>query len=300
MPPKPDYDQALKRLLLLAHDGFLELTAPELKWRGEISPELPATTRRADMAWEVEFPDGQRGILHVELQTKADPTIGERLLEYGVRLWQREHLPVRSVVVYLRPAEQLPTSPFVIPWGASESIRCMFDTIRLWEIPAERLLSTNHYYLWPLASLAADATPDSTVEVAQRIAAAPLERHERAELASALILFAGLRMPRAALADAVRRAYMIDDIWKESSFAGAVFDLGVEEGLEKGLVRGREEGRAAGMRALTQTALEGRFGPLSEELRTALQAAGDTVLMGIVANLQVETLDDVKARLGIS
>jgi hypothetical protein len=52
MQPKqqrPDYGQALKRLLLRASDGFLALIAPGLTWRGELSPELPAVARRANL-----------------------------------------------------------------------------------------------------------------------------------------------------------------------------------------------------------------------------------------------------------
>ncbi|HZC78045.1 MAG TPA: hypothetical protein VE258_09870, partial [Ktedonobacterales bacterium] len=64
-PERTSYDQSLKRLLLRAHDGFLALVAPELVWRAALSPELPAVARQADLVWEVEQPDGQRGILHV-------------------------------------------------------------------------------------------------------------------------------------------------------------------------------------------------------------------------------------------
>src|SRR5690349_9885674 len=76
---RPDYDQALKRLLLRAHDDFLALIAPGLAWLGERSAELPAVARRADLVWEVasggqggEPGEGQRGLLHVELQTKVE------------------------------------------------------------------------------------------------------------------------------------------------------------------------------------------------------------------------------------
>jgi hypothetical protein len=83
---RPDYDRALKQMLQRAHDGFLALIAPDLVWRGERSPELPGKNRQADIVWEVEQPDGMRGILHVELQTKPDPTIGERLAECAIRI----------------------------------------------------------------------------------------------------------------------------------------------------------------------------------------------------------------------
>lgn len=87
---------------------------------------------------------------------------------------------------------------------------------------------------------------------------------------------------------------MLEDIWNESSFAGAIYDIGVEDGL----TIAREETRVAGMRAFAQKVLERRFGPLHESLRAALWAADTAALVEILAELT--TLDDVKARLGIS
>jgi hypothetical protein len=182
MAGRPDYDQPLKRLLLRAHDGFLRLVAPGLTWRGELSPELPAASRRADLIWEVERPDGQRGILHIELQTKPDPEIGQRMAEYGLRLWLRDGLPVRSLVVFLRQAETLAQSPFVVEWMGEERLRYVFDVIRLWEVASERVLETPYYDLWPLAGLMAGVTAEATVAVAERIAVAPLPAHEREDL----------------------------------------------------------------------------------------------------------------------
>ena len=90
MPPRhierPDYDQPLKRLLQRSHDSFLALIAPDLAWRAELPTELQFQKRQADLVWRVAQPDGQEGILHIELQTKADPDIGARVAEYGMGL----------------------------------------------------------------------------------------------------------------------------------------------------------------------------------------------------------------------
>ncbi|HLZ25980.1 MAG TPA: hypothetical protein VKV73_01510, partial [Chloroflexota bacterium] len=67
-------------------------------------------------------------------------------------MWLRDHLPPRSIVVMLRPTTMPPTSPLVISWGDAETLRYAFDVVRLWEIPAERVLSTKVYDLWPLAA----------------------------------------------------------------------------------------------------------------------------------------------------
>jgi hypothetical protein len=100
---RPDYDQALKRMLTRAHESFLQLIAPGVVWVADRSPELPAVARRADLVREVLLRRQIPALLHIELQTRPDADIGERLADYGIRLWLRDHLPVRSVVVFLRP-----------------------------------------------------------------------------------------------------------------------------------------------------------------------------------------------------
>lgn len=45
----PDCDQALQRLLLGAQDASLELVAPGITARGELSPELTAAGCQADL-----------------------------------------------------------------------------------------------------------------------------------------------------------------------------------------------------------------------------------------------------------
>ncbi|MBF6590293.1 MAG: hypothetical protein IVW57_07150 [Ktedonobacterales bacterium] len=138
---RPDYDQALKTMLLEAHDGFLALIAPAVRWRKALPTELPAVKRQADLIWEVTLPDGQRGILHIELQTKAESDMGERLADYGFRLRRRQRqqqpLQLRSVVVFLRPTPGIPEPPFVIEWMGRPSAWYDFDVIRLWELPQE-------------------------------------------------------------------------------------------------------------------------------------------------------------------
>lgn len=281
---RPDYDQALKRMLAGAHDGFLQLIAPDVRWLGERSTELPAVARRADLVWEVASAEGERGLLHIELQTQPDADMGERLAEYGVRLWLRDHLPVRSMVVFLRPAETLPTSPFVVQWKGQESLRYSFDVIRLWEIPAERVLDTPHYGLWPLAAVMGNITVESAVGVAERIARAPISVPERTELTTLLVVLSELRLGRRTLIDALRRNPMIDEMIENSALA--------EEFLEKGI--------SQGMHRMVRRVLEGRFGQLSDDMLAALAAADEHTLDEIGTHAATDTLDQIRARLGLS
>lgn len=281
---QPKYDQLLKRLLSRSHDEFLELIAPGLTWLGGHSPEVPAVARYADLVWEVERPDGRRGLLHIELQLKVEDDIGERLAEYAIRLWRRDHLPVRSLVIYLRHASAVPTSPFVIPWEEQdESLRYSYGVVRLWELPPDRVLAASTYALWPLSSLMAGATVETTLAVAERIANVAAPRQERGDLISLLVGLAGIYTTQDLLAATLRSNPLIDELMKESSLS-AIF---IEEG----------ERRMA--RRMAQAALEGRFGKLSEDVLSAIAAADEATLLGIVAHAATETLEQVRARLGL-
>jgi len=138
--------------------------------------------------------------------------------------------------------------------------------------------------LWPLAGLAADVTVDSTIAVAERIAQAALPLAERSELLGALALLAGLQIPRSAVLTALRRSLMLQDIIRESTFAQ---DL-IEEGQHE---MARERARLA---------LQGRYGPLADELVAAVNAADDATLRALVEHLTTDAMSDVRARLGLT
>ena len=295
-PGRRSFDQALKGILLRGHDGVLALVAPDLTFRGERSPELPAVARRADVVWEVADAGGQPGGLHIEVQTEPDAQIGERLAEYAIRLWRRDHLPLRSLVICLRPTQSLPESPFVVEFGGRETLRFHFDVVRLWEIPAERVLETPYVDLWPLAGVMAGVTEGSVVAAARQIATAPVEEQERSDLLELLALLAGLRLPARAMLDALRKEPMIEDLLRHSSVAQAL----IEEGRDEGLRQGRDEGLNEGMRESVRLAIEGRLGPLDEELRTAIERADQTTLRNVLAHVAADTPEQLRARLGLT
>lgn len=292
--PRRDYDQALKRMLARGHDDFLALVAPGLRWRGERSSELPAAPRRADLVWEVVTPDGQDGLLHVELQTEVEANIGERLAEYAIRLWRRDHVPIRSLVVFLREATVIPASPFVILWNGEESLRYSYDRVQLWEIPYEQVLEGDRYALWPLVSLMRGATVQTTLAVAERLAVAPLPRSERSELTGLLGVLAGVRLPLEEVAAALRRNPMIGDLIQETGWA----DLWRREGREQGREEGREQGSLEGQRRMVRLVLEARFGALNDEVMAAVNRADEAVLEAVVRHSATDTWEQVRSRLG--
>lgn len=65
------------------------------------------------------------------------------------------------------------------------------------------------------------------------IAAPPLAQQEKNDLTRTLALFAGMRLPRRALAEALRRAQMTLNLWEESSLKDALLDLATDEVRDK-------------------------------------------------------------------
>jgi hypothetical protein len=308
---RPDYDQALKDLILRARQTFLDVFEPGMQWRGKRSEALPASARTADIVWEIETRSGERGILHLELQVKIETAqeekkprkqkkaqgkappkkraeepkdIRERMVEYALRLYLRDHLPVHSVVIFLKRGTT-PEPHFGWSLEGRERLSFNFEMIRLWEQSPEIVLNTQEYNLWPLAGLMGEeVTADTTFAVAEKIYQAPVERQEKSRLIGLLGLLAGIRLPGAALMQALERDHMIEEIWEESSYAEAVRDHAAKETT----------------RRMAQLALQGRFGTLEEDIHAALNKADVAVLEAIVAHIATDTLEQVRARLGLS
>ena len=302
---RPDYDQTLKRLFAHAHEGMLALVLPGAQWLGERSPVLPAIARQADLVWEVALHSGERLLLHVELQTNPDQAIGERLAEYGLRLWRAAHLPIHSVVIYLREGGRLPASPFVIERGAGEDgLRYRYGVIRLWEEAPERVLALAEPGAWPLAAVMG-GEPLATLEaVAARLAEAALPASERSELTSMVAVLAGLRLPRPLVEEVLRRNPMLRELLGESSVAEIWREegeaRGLAEGEAKGLAKGLAEGEAKGQRTLVQAILESRFGQLDAAEVAALQTMAEAQLHMLATHIATDSREQVRVRLGLA
>lgn len=188
-------------------------------------------------------------------------------------------------------AATVPTSPFAVTWGGRETLRYTFEVVRLWEIPAERVLDTNAYDLWPLATLMAGATVQMAVSVAERIAEAPLPLGERSELTGLLVVLSELRLGRREVLQALRRNPMIDELVKQSSLAEEFFEEGKSEGISQGI--------GLGLSQAVRLALEGRFGELSPDLLTALESADTAKLQEVAKHAGTDTLEQIRARLGL-
>lgn len=64
--------------------------------------------------------------------------------------------------------------------------------------------------------------------------------------------------------------------------------------------RGEAKGKAEGLREAALLALEDRFGPLSAEAQAALGQADEATLKAILAHIATDSLEALRARLGLS
>lgn len=289
------YDDALKLMALADPAGFLEalkhllhVPADRLTLVGvPVSGELQAERRYADLVWRVATKSGKERLLHVEFQLLAEERakMEDRLLEYAVRLYLRDHLPVESVVIYLQATARIPQAPLV--WEGEEAeealLRFRFRVVRLWQEPHEAVLQLPSPVLWPLAGAMAGITVETLASAAAQIVTSDVEPQARQVLLDRLGLLAGLQLEAAQIDAAFGRNQMVKDLWKASSVTREA----------------HEEGRVEEARRIAQLVLERRFGALGADLLEALKQANDTTLEALVVESGTLTLEQVRTQLGV-
>jgi hypothetical protein len=283
------YDHTLKWIAEQEPGGFFEWLMEVLGREGfvlkerQISKELAPAPRQVDLVWRILTPRGAEALLHIELQLEPDEEMGQRMLEYGMRLYERDHLPILSVVIFLQRTSTLPIPPYVIELDGEELFRYRYFVIRLWEVPQERILGKPYPVLWPLVGLMAGATPDTVVAVGQQIAELQeMKTPLKEELVGYLGLLAGIQLGNAEVRAALRRHPMVNELWQHSSVAQAL----------------KEEGRLEAARRIARRALERRFRSLPEEIVAALGRADEATLEELAVEADL-SLEQVQVRLGL-
>ena len=148
--------------------------------------------------------------------------------------------------------------------------------VRLWRIPAARILRLGSAQLLPWIPLLRASTEE--MEEAMR----RLDAEDENALRTRLFLLGGLRYgSKEAFLQRLDQMIISEEILKESSTYQYLIAKGVakgvakglEEGRAKGLAEGRAVGRAVGRREDLVKLLARRFGPLSAATQRKLDAA---------------------------
>ncbi len=170
-----------------------------------------------------------RAVVDLNFQTGPDPTLPARLHLYSAALHHKEKVPVRSVLVLLRPkadAANLTGSLAYTEGGSGVEFR--YEAVRLWQVPVERYLLAGPAAL-PLATLCempadrplVDALYDVVREIDRRLGA-EVTHAEAVELMTAAFILTGLRVKQPDLSSIYRGIGLMQE--------STAFDEAIEEG----------------------------------------------------------------------
>jgi predicted transposase/invertase (TIGR01784 family) len=196
----------------------------------ELKPsELSLDPIRADALILLE---SDKSVLHLEFQTRPDPDIPFRLLDYRVRVYRKyPGKPMRQVVIYLKQTG----SALVQQTSFSfEQTRHEFSVIRLWEQPSGLFLQ--YPGLIPFAVLGQSDEPEATLrQVAQAVNQIP-DPTTQANLTAASAILAGLRLEKEVIYRLLRR-----DIMQESTIYRSIQEEAEARGEARGEARKQRE-----------------------------------------------------------
>ena len=137
--PKPfdNVTRYLNWLDPLAWPKLLEIQAKSIRL---CNADLSTVNSQADLLLLID----EQWELHVENESSSKTDTGRRIFEYNVLADKALGVPMRSVVVLLRPSASSPMTSGSygrrLP-GGSKYLSFHYEIIRVWEIPAEKFLS---------------------------------------------------------------------------------------------------------------------------------------------------------------
>ena len=265
------FDATLKHLLEAYPNDWLRLVGvvPQGPVR-LIGADLATVSAGADKALRIDA--AVPWLLNLELQASYDATLADRLLLYNVLLTRRHGLPVRSIVILLRPKADGPTMTGrlrrALP-NASTYLRFRYEILRLWQQPLEslRIAGPGTLPLAPLTAGAAGQLPE-VARVMDRGINSGLELNAQLELWAAAAILMDLRYSPEAREQFEEKRKMITEADLEESSL-------YQQLIQRGAVRGHEEGIIAGaIRTLLRIGSD-RFGEPDEATRQAIESLRD-------------------------
>lgn len=169
-------------------------------------------------------------VLHLEFQTKPDPTMGFRMLDYRMRVYRRfPQKTMHQFVIHLKRTNNDLVYQDSFQLGKTFH---RYQVIRLWEQSPEVFLHSRG--LLPLAILTECTNTSLRLqEVAQALDKIE-DRGEKSNLLAATAVFGGLVMN----ADAIG-SILSSDIMEESAFYQKVLQEGKLEGKREGKLEGK-------------------------------------------------------------
>ena len=290
------HDQLWKDLIQTFPGDFVRLAGPDLAARLDLgaiqfrpveapSGALRGRERRLDLTAEVEDRDGERALLHVEIELRFRTATAARLLAYNRLLALHFALPVQTIVLYLqggpKGAQVVEHTEKALGFTAH---RFHYRSLGLSRSRAEDLLSRTEPLAWVCAALARPPGGDRQAlrrRCLSRIAAARnLDDSSRFRLFNGVATYLELDGAAVTEYEALRAAQAgPEETMRPITWEEKVEARGVEQGLARGLARGEEKG----MREVLLRLLHRRFPVLPLRAVERIQAITSTDELGSLA-----------------
>jgi hypothetical protein len=274
------FDAAMKQLLDICAPDWVSWLAPLAGLPASVAAhpldtDLSTVQPTADKVFRLDPPN--LGLLHIEPQASRDGSFIDRLLLYNVLLHHRYGGPVHTIALLLRREADMPglTGTLIrrrVP-DEHEYLRFEYTAVRIWELPADRLLGCG-LGATPLALLTDDAAPrlpHVVARFADRVQREANTADEANVILSCAYILLGLRYDDTVAQSLFRGVQTM----RESSTYQAILREGRTEGRTEGRDEGRNEGLVLARQEDLLEVLRERFQIVPAELEARVRATTD-------------------------
>jgi hypothetical protein len=289
-----EVDQSFKRLFLLRVDALLAWLLGDVTNVAPVPTDL-ATERQLlpDTLYRAIF-EGILCLINVEIQSEPDDEMPYRLYLYAARATHEYRLPVISVVIWVFDRGAVPTPPYRIQIGSWFAGSWNYHSVKLYELDPQTLLAAGLPGILPLVPLTRGAT-DADAEAAMQRLVQEAPAEEAQSLGALLSIFYSQIREDKALGQALFRRFFMANIDNFVETNPILRDV-----WEKVNARGQAAGLTQGVQLAIRGTLEGRFGPLSQDMLDAIAARDAAQLTELARYAGTETLEQLRARLGLN
>ncbi|MEJ5349871.1 MAG: Yae1 family protein [Desulfosoma sp.] len=293
------YDAAVKVVLSHCRQAALEYFLGLDVAESELLelPQETATVRRSDFPIRVHTSDGRVFIVLLEVQSRWEPQVPLKLLEYDVRYRLKTGLTVYPAVMLLVPSGN------VVESFENDFIHYRFRVISLAAMDARKVLESGNPCLMPFVGLMRGGS--EVFQMAEEVIyESQLKRSDKADLLTGMALLSGLvdkDLPRKLLdrrRDIMTESYAYELIKKEGYEEGlrSGIERGRQEGLEQGLEKGLEKGLEQGLeRGLEQGMQQGTLEATREHIIETLDARFQDIPKDVLRCLRrIQEVDALK------
>ncbi len=277
-----DYDIALKEMLRLCSREILQRWLHISVSESALIEDLPQETtsvRRSDFPLRVVTEDGREMLVLIEIQTRWEPTLPPRMLEYRYRhklKFGNLDIPIHSVAIVLKRSKD------AVDYYEDNQVRFHYHLIRVYEMDAAEIVREGVTCMAPLVPVMRNGEKWFR-QADELIHNSALSPQTKADMYTTMGIIAGLTSKRL-LQQLLQRRH---EIMIESAFFEVLreeiekevkeeaWQQAWQEAWRQAWQEGKEEGLRAGYLDAIAFGLEMRFGAEGLKLLPEIEAIDD-------------------------